>query len=434
MGKLTFKHALTPEGIVADRVIEFDEAGVITAIGEGGAPYDGDLALPALANAHSHAFQRALCGRGEARAGADSFWSWREAMYALAARIDPDMMYAVARLAYAEMVAAGFTAVGEFHYLHHLPDGGKGTAMADAVIAAARDTGIRLRMLPVYYHRGGFGEPATARQSRFTHASVDDFLAYVDTIDHPYKGVAPHSLRAVPVAHLEALAAAEKGPLHIHISEQIREVEECVAAHRRRPVELLADTVTLDRGWTLVHATHADENELAMIRSAGACVALCPLTEAYLGDGVFPATTHIGRGGMFAVGSDSNVRIDAIEELRWLEYGQRLVERKRARLADADGIGIPLWRGAAAGGAQATGFPVGTLAPGSFADIVVLPEAGAPWAGLPAERWLDSWLTGGGRADIGAIFIGGMRVAEHGEVADADGIRAAFAAVQRALG
>lgn len=434
MGKLTFKHALTPDGIVADRVIEFDEAGTITAIGEGGAPYDGDLALPALANAHSHAFQRALCGRGEARTTEDSFWSWREAMYTLAARIDPDMMYATARAAYAEMVAAGFTAVGEFHYLHHLPDGGTGTAMADAVIAAARDTGIRLRLLPVYYHSGGFDEPATARQSRFTHASVDDFLAHVDAIDHPHKGVAPHSLRAVPVAHLEALAAAAQGPFHIHVSEQLREVDECVAAHGRRPIELLADTVALGPDWTLVHATHADDDEIAVIRAAGACVALCPLTEAYLGDGIFPAVGHRQQGGVFAIGSDSNVRIDTIEELRWLEYGQRLVERKRARLADADGIGLPLWRGAAAGGAQATGFPVGTLESGSCADIVVLPETGAPWAGLPPERWLDAWLTGGSRADIGAVYIGGMRVAEHGEVADADGIRAAFAAVQRALG
>ncbi len=423
MRRLAFKHALTPEGIVSGASVEVDDAGTIAGVGPGAEPpYDGDFALPALANAHSHAFQRALVGHGEVRAGDDSFWSWREAMYRLAARVDPDSMYAVARLAYAEMLGAGFTAVAEFHYLHHLPDGGRGTAMADAVVAAARDTGIRLRLLPVYYHTGGFGQRPGPLQSRFIHASVDDFMTLVEAIDHPHVGIAAHSLRAVPLEHLRAL---DGDPIHIHVSEQAGEVDECVAAYGKRPIELLADTVDLDFRWTLVHATHANAHELRLMEQAGTTVALCPLTEAYLGDGVFPATRYSGH---WAIGSDSNVRIDAIEELRMLEYAQRLVERGRARLADQQGAGSPLWRRAAHGGARATGFALGAIVPGNHADLVVLDEDRGPWAGLPVERWLDAWLTGGDRGDIARVFVGGACVAERGVHRDLHAIRAAFAA------
>lgn len=414
MRKLTFKHALTPRGIVADCEITVDDAGHITAVGQGAGPYDGDFALPALGNAHSHAFQRGLAGQGEARSGDDSFWSWREAMYTLANRLDADEMYKIARLAYSEMLAAGFTAVAEFHYLHHLKDGSRGTAMADAVIQAARDTGIRLRLLPVYYHAGGFGKPADADQRRFTHDSVDDFLKLVDSIDHPHVGIAIHSLRAVPLDHLKAIAAQSRRShnlFHIHVSEQQAEVDQCLAAHGKRPIELLADTVELDARWTLVHATHANAHERELIRTAGACVALCPLTEAYLGDGLFAAVEFHADGGVLAVGTDSNARIDAIEELRWLEYGQRLRDQRRARLADEAGIGVPLWQAAAAGGAQATGFPVGRIEVGAFADLVVLDASGAPWIGVEPAHWPDAWLTGGSRHDIARVYVGGVPVA-----------------------
>lgn len=431
MRKLTFKHALTPEGIVADCVLGIDAAGRIASVGRGGPPYDGDFALPGMPNAHSHAFQRALAGRGEQRVGDDSFWSWRDAMYALAARVTPDQMHSIAAQAYAEMLAAGFTSVAEFHYLHHLPDGTATTAMADAVIAAARDTGIRLRLLPVYYHAGGFGKPAAPAQRRFVHASVDAYLAFVDSLDHPHKGYAPHSLRAVPLEHLREIHRVSQirsyDLLHIHISEQEAEVAECVAVHGAPPVALLADTVQLDARWTLVHATHADATERARIAASGAAVALCPLTEAYLGDGLFAAAAHHAAGGVWAVGSDSNARIDAVEELRWLEYGQRLRDRRRARLADGDGIGVPLWRAAAEGGAQATAFPVGRLAIGCHADLVVLSADAGPWRGLPPERWLDAWVTGGSRSDIDAVFVGGERVVHAGRHRDAGRILTAFA-------
>lgn len=433
MRKLTFKHALTPDGIVADCSVEVDATGKVVAMGRGGPPYDGDLALPAMPNAHSHAFQRALAGQGEARHGDDSFWRWRDAMYALAARITPEQMHAVACLAYAEMLEGGFSSVAEFHYLHHLPDGSPTTAMADAVVAAARDTGIRLRLLPVYYHAGGFGTPARPEQARFVHASVHAYRAFVDTIDHPHKGCAPHSLRAVPLEHMQELARAPESLFHIHISEQEAEVTACIERHGARPIELLADHVDLDARWTLVHATHADAGERAHVRDAGACIALCPLTEAYLGDGLFAATEHHAAGGRWAIGSDSNARIDAVDELRWLEYGQRLRDRQRARLADAQGVGQALWHAATAGGALATGFPVGRIAQGNFADFVVLSARGKPWCGLPPARWLDAWLTGGSRADIAAVFVGGERIVTDGRHRRADAYAAAFSSAMTAL-
>ncbi|MCA1798596.1 MAG: formimidoylglutamate deiminase [Xanthomonadaceae bacterium] len=437
MRKLTFKHALTPDGIVADCVFGIDEAGLIASVGHGGPPYDGDLALPGMPNAHSHAFQRALAGRGERRAGDDSFWSWRDAMYSLAARVTPEQLYAIAAQAYVEMLAAGFTSVAEFHYLHHLPDGSATTAMADAVIAAARDTGIRLRLLPVYYHAGGFGKPAGPGQRRFVHASVDAYLAFVDSLDHPHKGFAPHSLRAVPLEHLREILRESQtrshNPLHIHISEQEAEVQQCMESHGARPIELLADSLDLNAQWTLVHATHADEGERTRILASGACVALCPLTEAYLGDGLFAAAAHHAAGGAWAIGSDSNGRIDAVEELRWLEYGQRLRDRRRARLADENGIGLPLWRAAAAGGTQATGFPVGRLEAGCHADLVVLSADASPWRGLPPERWLDAWVTGGSRHDIDAVFVGGDRVVQAGRHRDGERISVDFAGALQEL-
>lgn len=231
MADLTFEYALTPKGLEHDRRIVTDDTGRILRVeGAGGGPYDGALALPAMVNAHSHVFQRAMCGLGESRAGQDSFWSWRNSMYALAARIDPDALYVIACQAYAEMLAAGFTSVGEFHYLHHLPDGTRGPAMAEAVVSAARATGIRLRLLPVYYRSGGFGVRATPAQQRFVHSSPEAFGELLAELAGYSPGVAPHSLRAVPVAELGELVEIARGilgddaPIHLHIAEQVEEV------------------------------------------------------------------------------------------------------------------------------------------------------------------------------------------------------------------
>lgn len=417
--QLNFAHIVTPAGIERHRRLHIDGAGRISAIeaGDPAAPIDGWLALPGMPSAHSHAFQRGLAGYGEAARGEDSFWSWREAMYRLAAGLDPDALYEVSWRAYRDMLAAGFTSVAEFHYLHRRADGERAPELVEAVIRAGADAGIRLAFIPVFYQRGGFDTPAGVRQARFLHHDVEDFLTLVAMFAGHCAGVAAHSLRAVPLEMLGDLVSGarellgEHCPIHIHIAEQPAEVEACIAATGRRPVQLLADGVGLGPTWSLVHATHADAAERELIVASGATVVLCPLTEAYLGDGLFPAAEFAARGGRLAIGSDSNVRIDAIEELRWLEYGQRLLTGRRACFADGEGLGASLWRRIAAGGAAALGQPVGTIAVGSCADIVTLDMNNAIFAGAdgPAAA-LDALVTAGDGRCIDQLWVGGQRL------------------------
>jgi formimidoylglutamate deiminase len=437
---LSFEAVLRPTGVERDRVLQIDDAGVITAIGEGGAPYDGFLALPGMPNAHSHVFQRALTGRGEVARGSDSFWTWREEMYRLANTMDADDVYAVARQAFAEMLASGFTHLVEFHYLQHLVDGSRGAEMTDAVVRAASDAGLPLTLLPVYYRTSGFdGAPALPEQHRFIHRSVDEFLEMLATLRGSAGGVAPHSLRAVPAAELSELVAGvdvilgPDVPLHIHVSEQTGEVSECLERFDRSPIELLFDHVDPGPRWNLVHATHSTAAERAAMRAAGVVVVLCPLTEAYLGDGTFEAREHLHDGGTAAIGTDSNVRISAIEELRVLEYGQRLRDRMRARLGTSSGLGAPLWNRLALGGAQAAAQPIGRIDPGCRADLVVLDAEAASLAGHQVETAADAWLVGGDAGDIAAVYTGGRRVVDHG-VGEADQeVRAAFVQTMRKL-
>jgi formimidoylglutamate deiminase len=417
---LSCAHILTPAGIERHRRLRLDDAGRIAAIepADPAGPFDAWLALPGMPNAHSHAFQRGLAGYGEAAHGADSFWSWRDAMYRLAGGLDAEGVYRLSWQAYREMLAAGFTSVAEFHYLHRRADGERAMELVDAVLRAGADAGIRLALIPVLYQRGGFDRPAGPAQARFLHRDVEDFLALVATLGERCAGVAAHSLRAVPVEMIEdmALGAAEllgpDCPLHIHVAEQPVEVEECLAATGLRPVQLLAERVGLKPSWSLVHATHADAAERAQIARSGATVVLCPLTEAYLGDGVFPAAEFAAAGGRIAIGSDSNVRIDAVDELRWLEYGQRLLGGRRACFADRDGLGAPLWSRVAAGGAAALGLPVGVLAPGAYADIVSLDVSHPVFAGAetPAAM-LDALVTSGDGRCLDQAWIGGRRFA-----------------------
>jgi formimidoylglutamate deiminase len=418
--ELCFEHILTPAGIERHRRLQIDGAGRISAIepSDAGGPFDGWLALPGMPSAHSHAFQRGLAGYGEAAKGDDSFWSWRDAMYRLAGGLDADALYELSWRAYRDMLAAGFTSVAEFHYLHRRGDGTRATELVEAVIRAATDAGIRLAFLPVFYQRGSFDLPASAGQARFLHRDVEDFLTLVAMYSEHCAGVAAHSLRAVPpemladmVLGARELLGAER-PIHIHISEQPAEVHASVAATGRRPVELLADTVELGPAWNLVHATHANAAERALILSSGATVVLCPLTEAYLGDGLFPAAEFAAAGGRIALGSDSNVRIDAIEELRWLEYGQRLLTGRRGCFADASGLGASLWRRIAAGGAAALGTAVGAIATGAWADIISLDPRDPIFAGAEgAEAALDALITAGDGRCVEQVWVGGQRLA-----------------------
>lgn len=427
--RLTFRHVLTPEGMVNDCAVVVSSEGRIQALdvldpGRGPFDYDGWLAIPGIPNAHSHAFQRAISGFGERPAGEDSFWSWREHMYGLAGAVTPEQMKIIAEQAYSEMLAAGFTRVAEFHYLHHLPDGSHGQEMARAVAEAADIVGIGLRLLPVYYRTGGFDREPGEGQRRFVHRNLDAFMGLVESLSDLSPGIAPHSLRAVPPEELADLVAAARGslgddiPIHIHIAEQRREVADCQARHGQSPLTVLADYVDLDEHWNLVHATHASPDELRRIRAAGARVVICPLTEAYLGDGFFPAAEYHRLGGRLAIGSDSNARIDAVEELRLLEYGQRLRRERRLLLSNESGIGVSLWQAAAETGAAALGDHEfgGAIRPGAPADLVVLDEHHPALAGHGPETALDALLIGGGRDVIRDVYVNGRRRVEAGRV------------------
>jgi len=343
------------------------------------------LLVPGMANLHSHAFQRGMAGLAERRGPADdSFWTWREVMYRFVGRLSPEDFEAIAAQAYIEMLEAGFTRVGEFHYLHHDKSGGAYSdlgEMSGRVAAAAQSVGIGLTLLPVFYAQGGFGgKPPGAAQARFL--SNPDFYgrliercrAHAGGLEGAIVGIAPHSLRAVSPEQLAAiLPLAGAGPVHIHIAEQVKEVEDCLAWSGKRPVEWLLDNAPVDPRWCLVHATHMTDAETKALARSGAVAGLCPITEANLGDGLFPLEAFRDHGGTYGVGSDSNVRIDLAEELRLLEYGQRLLRRARNVASRGPGrsTGRALFDAALTGGAQALGTVAGIEA-GAWADLVSL--------------------------------------------------------------
>jgi formimidoylglutamate deiminase len=382
-------------------------------------------ALPGIPNLHSHAFQRAMAGMAERHGHPeDSFWTWRETMYAMAARFDPGLMQAVATQLYAEMLEAGYTSVCEFHYLHHAPDGSPyplPDVMSLALLAAARATGIRITLLPVLYMRGGFdGRALGERQRRFGH-DVESWLHLFDGLrEHESEtvriGCALHSLRAVPPEAMRAVLAGlpADARIHIHIAEQHAEVEECVAVRGARPVRWLLDNAEVDARWTLVHATHLDAGEVQGIVRSGATVAICPTTEANLGDGLFPLRAYLeGDGadasGRWGIGSDSHASVSPVEELRWLEYGQRLATQRRniARAAGVASVGETLLRGVRASAADSTGFD-------DREDHIVL-DADAPiLAGATEDDLFDRWVFSGNRPLVRDVTVAGVRVVEDG--------------------
>lgn len=380
--------------------------------------------LPGMPNLHSHAFQRAMAGLAERRGpGDDSFWTWRETMYGFAERIDPDTLQAIAAQLYVEMLKAGYTQVCEFHYLHHQPDGtpyAQPEAMSLALIEAAREAGIALTLLPVLYMSGGFdGRALSPRQRRFGH-DVDGYMRLLATLrkyesNHVRVGVALHSLRAIPenawrgVIEHEAL---KTGPIHIHIAEQIGEVQDCLAKRGARPVEWLFDHAPVDSRWCLVHATHLTDKETAQLARSGAIAGLCPTTEANLGDGLFPLARYLEAGGRLGIGSDSHISISPIEELRWLEYGQRLSTRHRnvAARGPGDSVGETLWREALKGGTQAADLPIGALDAGKRADFMVLDQESPLLAARDQRSVMDSFLFAGNLSPVRNVMAGGKWV------------------------
>jgi formimidoylglutamate deiminase len=415
----------------------------------------GAWVLPGMPNLHSHAFQRAMAGLAERRGRGshaliadredpktashgrtsqqsdDNFWTWRETMYAFAAAIGPDELQAIAAQLYVEMLKAGYTHVCEFHYLHHRPDGtpyAPPEAMSLALIEAAREAGIALTLLPVLYMSGGFdGRALTARQQRFGHA-VDGYLRLLESLrrhesDDVRVGMALHSLRAVPEAALRDVLTSDlvkNCPIHIHVAEQLGEVQDCLAVRGARPVEWLLDHADVDARWCLVHATHLSSAETTRLARSGAVVGLCPTTEANLGDGLFPLATYLDAGGTLGIGSDSHISISPVEELRWLEYGQRLSTHHRnvaAREPDAS-VGETLWRAALQGGAQASGLPLGELRAGARADLIVLDETSPLLTARDARSVLDSFLFAGNTPLVRDVMVGGrwrVRGFHHGD-------------------
>ena len=432
MQALFFDQALLPDGW-ARRVRMRVDGGRIAALDRTVGPQPGDdryaAALPGLPNLHSHAFQRGMAGLAETRGPeSDSFWTWREVMYRFLDGMDPEDVEAVAAQAFMEMLEGGFTRVGEFHYLHHDRHGrpyADPAELSRRVVAAAGTAGIRLTLLPVFYAHGGFGAaPASSGQRRFL-STLDGFARLLEAaraIEGVTVGVAPHSLRAVTPEELRAVVAMQPGgPIHIHAAEQVREVEDCLAWSGSRPVEWLLNHAPVGPEWCLIHATHMTLGETERLARSGAVAGLCPVTEANLGDGIFPGAAWGKLGGRYGVGTDSNVSIGAAQELRTLEYSQRLSLRARNVMAGEEGrsTGRALFEAALAGGAQALGAPVPRLAEGEPADLVALEPGLAEGGG---DRVLDGWIFSKGRVE--AVWVGGEQLVAAGRHRDHAAIEA----------
>lgn len=426
--------ALLPTGWARNVAVTVDTDGVIAkveadAAGEPAARTAGPL-VPGMPNLHSHAFQRALAGRtGRATADAsvaDSFWTWRTAMYAFLDRVDPDAFEAIAAQGYVEMVKAGYTAVAEFHYVHHDPRGqayANRAELAHRIVAAAQRAGIALTLLPVFYAHSGFGgAPPTAGQRRFVH-TPDTYARLVaelaaDAAARQYVlGVAAHSLRAVTpdeLAAVVALAPAD-GPIHIHAAEQVQEVADCVAALGCRPVEWLLRHARVDARWCVVHATHMTVEENQRLAASGAVAGLAPTTEADLGDGVFAARSYVERGGTLGIGSDANTQIDPYAELRQLECSQRLFRLERNVLAQRDvPVGQHLYALALGGGARAIAQPTGAIARGWRADFVILNTDDPALVAQSVDDMLDAAIFGPCRQPVRDVMVCGRWVVRDG--------------------
>jgi formimidoylglutamate deiminase len=442
MSKLFASHALLPEGWRKDVLIEWDGAGDITAVTVGAARDEAEVveyALPGMINLHSHSFQRALGGRTE-RAGdsKDSFWTWRDLMYRFARNITPEHIEAIAAQLFSECLRHGYTSLCEFHYVQRAPDGAmypRPAETAERVIAAARLTGIGMTMLPVLYSYSGFSQsPLKPEQQRF-RTDARDVLRVIEALE-PLRdaqtevGVAPHSLRAASVEQIDEVLATLPAarPVHIHIAEQQAEVRQSVDFSGRRPVQWLLDRIEVDQRWCLIHATHLAPDEIDGIARSGAVAGLCPTTEANLGDGLFPLEPFLAAGGRFGIGSDSHVSQSAVEELRWLEYGQRLQHQRRnvAVSADERNVGDFLWRGALRGGAQAAGRPVGALAPGRRADVIVLDDGHPNMFGLALDEVLGSFVFSGNDNLVKDVMVGGQWVVRNQQHVAQQAIAARF--------
>jgi len=422
-----FDHLLSGDSWLSPGCVTVDDGGMISAVLEDQdsvAEKVSGACIPGMPNLHSHAFQRAMAGLTEVGGGVENnFWSWQKVMYDFLAKLVPEDVEAIAAQVYVEMLKGGFTSVGEFHYLHHGPGGtvyDDPAEMSNRIFSAATQTGIALTHLPVLYAYGGFGgQPPLDGQRRFLHdiesfaRLVTELQARCHLLPGTETGMAFHSLRAVsPEMITEILNIITDGPVHMHISEQILEVTQCLDWSRQRPIDWLLHNHHIDNRWCLVHATHITEEETTSLANSRAVVGLCPSTEANLGDGLFPLPGYLDQRGVFGLGSDSNTSVDAADEIRLLEYGQRLRLRQRNIAAAGDGIstGASLFQTALRGGAVALAQPVGSLTTGRRADMVLLDTDHPALAGRSGDAILDTWIFSGGRDVIKDVFVAGRRV------------------------
>ncbi|WP_310239654.1 formimidoylglutamate deiminase [Rhizobium rosettiformans] len=435
------EHVLLPEGWATNVAIGIDQSGSIVSVERGATPGPKLVSMsgpvvPALQNLHSHAFQRAMAGLAEiAGSTDDSFWTWRDTMYRLVGQMSPDDVEAVATKLYSELLKGGFGHVAEFHYFHHaLAEVGRsdGFEMSSRILRSAETTGIGLTHLPVFYAHSGFGGQAPNDGQRpFLH-DVDSFLALLARLTPACAsadvrlGMAIHSLRAATPEEMRAVLSAEKtgGPIHIHVAEQEREVEDCLAWSGRRPVSYLLDEFAVDERWCLIHATHMTAEETARLAKSGAVAGLCPATEANLGDGIYPATEFLTQGGRIGIGTDSHIATSVAEELRVLEYGQRLRDRRRNRLVSGSGasVGRTLIEASLSGGAQAAGLDVSGIRVGARADLVVLDGANPFIAAAKSDQILDRWIFALGSEAVRDVMVRGEFVVQEGRHRDEERI------------
>jgi formimidoylglutamate deiminase len=442
--KFHFTSALTSAGWQKDVSVAVDQNGMIESVVAGakeGTLISG-IAVPAVPNVHSHAHQRLMVGLAErAGPGTDSFWTWREAMYGFALKLSPDDLEAVAAQAYVEMLKAGFSCVGEFQYLHHQPDGrayDEPAEMSLRCISAAEQAGIAITMLPTLYNYSGFGGQASAAGQRRFINDADRFLEIYETLKsvcgtNPLRrlGISPHSLRAVTPELLNTVlnGIADDARVHIHVAEQTREVDDCVAWSGKRPVEFLLDQFEVSSRWCAIHATHMTAGEIPRLAKSGAVAGLCSTTEANLGDGIFPADAFMKHGGAIAIGSDSQITVSPAEDLRMLEYSQRLRDRTRNALASGSGAstGRSLLEAVLKGGAACLEQPMGAIAVGRRCDIAVLDETHPAMTGRAGDAALDTWIFSAGNAAVKDVIVGGSHVVKDRRHINEDRIQKKFA-------
>jgi formimidoylglutamate deiminase len=430
-----------PGGVVAGAPPKGSTVGVVRKL-------PGRVLLPGLVNAHSHAFQRLIRGCTEyVAAGAlgDDFWSWRELMYRAAERLTPEDIYASARQVFIEMARAGITTVGEFHYLHHGPDGtpyADRNLLAREVVRAARDVGLRVVLLRVAYARAGFQKPANPRQARFIDTSPDAVLDAVARLRADFAhdgcvsvGLAPHSVRAVPVEWLRVFAPVSDMPVHMHVAEQPAEVAACLGEHRLRPVQLLGSVGLLRPNFTAVHGIHLDADEVEALGRAHANVCACPSTERNLGDGIVPADALVRAGASLSLGSDSQAHVDLLMEMRQLDGHLRLLRLRRAVLdpgtGEPSGLARRLLGMATEGGARSLGLPVGRLRPGAPADFFTVDLDHPSLVGVPADRLLAGLVFAVERSAVREVAVAGRFIVEEGQHAQEEAAGHAFRAVAR---